>query len=713
MPSSSSLWWPIDRIQATLTPEYIVRQLPPSHLPRLVSSLSWGEGLTSETYLDWILTKAGRLFLILSDIGIPERIFALVDASVDDFDLPFAAHSVHRLPLSPEDDTTNNTSLDEKFFIAQWRFIVRGIPEGEHVKFTPNEGVPVEVQRTGSALAKEGIDKVILAGAVCRVYSRTQVTIGSAPHFFEEEEVLREIRALRTLAHKHVFSIYASYFVDADKAICILFSGYHEWSLGAFLTDFPLPFKRLPKPCRREIMVTWPYCLARGLAWLHAHGQPHRAIRPSNVLIDPNFRIFLGQFEALDTLLPPLRVDDVESYQYGAPECWIRSVTVQDTTSQPQQRPLLLPSGGRTARRPSTRSGKLSLSRLKGTSQSDPHTPAHEHEHETNTTTRSNSAASQDTAIRIGAPTSPIPGSGPGPGPQARFSFALSTTSSSSSASSDGTGSSSGARQRLISSIKRPIFYNAPSIVSSSSSSNSASSTRPLSLPPNRNTTPTSPTLQTWHTTPSQSQSPSHQEAQIPYKSDIFSLTAITTDILTVLTGRKTTSFAAHRGAKNRTPGRGGGVADASFHLDRNLPQVVSWIGLLERDAEKLGRKERKEKQKWKQKYGKSETETGTGIGNRIGDIVWGLCRVVKEGNMLDRDPWKRPSAREVEGWFAGILGVADAGAGQQKQEFGQSNPNTKGKEPLKENAEDSSSLPESVVDLDITEYSDQSSDSV
>ena len=129
---------------------------------------------------------------------------------------------------------------------------------------------------------------------------------------------------------------------------------------------------------------------------------------------------------------------------------------------------------------------------------------------------------------------------------------------------------------------------------------------------------------------------------------------------------------------------------------------MVSWIGLLERDAEKLGRKERKEKQKLKQKHGESEV----GMGNRIGDIVWGLCRVVKEGNMLDRDPWKRPSAQEVEGWFAGVLGVVDAGAGQQKQEFGQSNPNTKGKEPLKEDAEDSSSLPESVVDLYTTEYS-------
>lgn len=596
MSSTNSLWWPPDRVQAALTPEYIVGQLPPNCLPRLVTPLPWGEGLTSESYLDWIVTKAGRLFLILADIGIPERIFALVDASVDDVDLPFAAHSIDRLHLSPDGD---DPALDAKFFHAQWRFTVRGIEEGEYVKFTANEGVPIEVQRTDSTLAKEGVEKVVLAGAVCRVYLRTQVTIGAAPHFFEEDEVLEEIRSLRRLAHDHVFSTYASYYSAIDKTVCILFNGHYERTLLSFLADPPPTFKRLEKAHRRHILVNWPHCLANGLAWLHAHGHPHRGIRPSNILIDADFRIFLGQFEELDTLLPPLKVDDVEAYQYGAPERWQRSAAVQDT--QPHQ-PLLLPSGGRTARRPSMKSAKLNLPKIRGPSNPD------------NATARSDSVGSQDTAIRITSP-------------RARFSFALSTTSSASSASSDGSNNNTNSRKRILPSIRqRPIFYT-PSIASSSSSS--GASARPLSTITTTTTTDQSlnntnnnhTIVQTWNAATATATA-----------SDIFSLAAITLDILTVLCKRKLSSFTHHRGAKNRTAGRGGGVADSSFHLDRNADQVFSWISLLEKDAEK-----------------KRKSDFAVfGVG------VLGMLKVSRE--MLSRDPAGRSSAREVEGMFGELI---------------------------------------------------------
>lgn len=594
MSSTTSLWWPPDRVQATLTPEYIVSQLPPSCLPHLVTPLPWGEGLTNESYLDWIVTKAGRLFLILADIGIPERIFALVDASVDDVDLPFVAHSIDLLHLSPDG---NNPALDAKFFHAQWRFTVRGIAEGEYVKFTANEGVPIEVQRTDSTLAKEGVEKVILAGAICRVYLRTQVTIGAAPHFFEEEEVLEEIRSLRRLAHDHVFSTYASYYSAIDKTVCILFNGHYERTLLSFLTDPPPSFKRLEKARRRHTLVNWPHCLANGLAWLHAHGHPHRGIRPSNILIDAGFRIFLGQFEELDTLLPPLKVDDVEAYQYGAPERWQRSAAVQDT--QPHQS-LLLPSGGRTARRPSTKSATLNLPKIRAPPKPD------------TTTARSDSVGSQDTAIRITSP-------------RARFSFALST-SSTSSASSDGSNNNTNSHKRILPSIRqRPIFYT-PSIASSSSSS--GASTRPLSTITTTTTTDQSlnntnnhTIIKTWHAATATATA-----------SDIFSLAAITLDILTVLCKRKLSSFTHHRGAKNRTAGRGGGIADSSFHLDRNAEQVFSWVSLLEKDAEK-----------------KRKSDFAVfGVG------VLGMLKVSR--GMLSRDPAGRPSAREVEGMFGELI---------------------------------------------------------
>jgi serine/threonine protein kinase len=550
-----------------------------------VAPLPWGEGLTSESYLDWILHKAGRLFLILVDIGIPERIFSLVDESFDDADLPIAAHSVDRLKLSLDDE---NPALDAKFFHAQWRFLVRGINQGNHIKYTENEGVPIELIRNETALAREGVEKVVLAGAVCRVYLRTQVTVGGAPHFFEEEEVLDEIRSLRRLSHDHVFSIHASYFVD--DTMCILFSGIYDRTLMSFLTDVPQPFKRLPKNRRREILINWPHCLGDGLSWLHAHNQVHGAIRPSNILIDSEYRIFLGQFEALDTLLPPVKIDDVESYQYGAPERWVRAATVQDTGPSRTA----LPSGGRTGRRqPSSRPGRLNLfSRGSGSDDAV----------DGSLSPRAESITSHGTAIRIGGlPDSPT-----------RFSFALSSSSS---------GSSGSARKRVVTSVKRPILYT-PSITSSNSSGSSGRSASTVLDPAQlTGTRLKTAVVQTWQSRQTD-----------PEASDIFSLGAVILDIFTHLCKRKITAFAHHRGAKNRTAGRGGGVADCSFHLDRNIGQVSSWIALLEHDARK-----RKDP---------------------VFRAVEPMLAVVR--SMLDKEPGNRPSATRVESRFIAALRQID-----------------------------------------------------
>ncbi|KAE8356529.1 hypothetical protein BDV28DRAFT_94592 [Aspergillus coremiiformis] len=577
MSVTTSLWWPEDRIKATLCSEYVFGHLPCSVLPRLVEPLPWGEGLTSETYLDWILSKAGRLFLILVDIGIPDRIFALVDGSYDDSDLPIAAHYVELLHLSPE---RKDPHLDSKFFLAQWRFTVRGIGEGDYVQYTENEGVPVELLRTGTALVSEGVERVVLAGAICRVYLRTQVTIGGPPHFFEEDEVLEEIKSLRRLAHDHVYSIYGSYYVD--KTVCILFTGVYERTLASFLTDVPQHFKRLPKAQRREILLNWPHCLANGLSWLHAHNQIHGAIRPSNILVDAQYRIFLGQFEALDTLLPPVKVDDVESYQYGAPERWVRSVSVQQTAPQRAE----LPSGGRTARKESDHSMKLSLPPLKGPYRTE----------QDSVSLRSESIVSQSTAIRLGSSGS-------------QFSFAASSCSGSSSGS---------ARKRAIASFKRPLLYT-PSITSSTSSGSSSNrsftATNSIRLP---GVNSGAAVVHTWE---------SHQAD--PEASDVFSLGAVILDIFTHLCKRKLSAFAHHRGAKNRTAGRGGGVADCSFHLDRNLTQVTSWITLLDNDSKKHK--------------------------DPVFRAVRPMLAVVRD--MVVKEPINRPSARQVEYDFSVAIG--------------------------------------------------------
>lgn len=622
----TSLWWPEERIKATLNTKFIVSRLRPENVPKLFDLPRWGEGLTSETYMEWVLLKAGRLFLTLDAIGIPDRIFALVDESCDDDDLPVAEQNVHQLGLSSDG---NDPAIDSRFFHAQWRFLVRGIAEGEHVTYTGNEGVPIEGLRSVASSGLQGrdetADKVILAGSVCRVYLRTQVQVSGAPHFFSSDEVLAEIRALRKLAHQHVVSIYGSYFVD--EKVCVLFTGAEaDRTLHSFLTDEPLLFRRLSKEKRRQTLITWPHCLASAVSWLHARGSPHGAIRPSNVLVDPHFNVCLGQFQALDSLLAPPQVNDLESYQYSAPERWVRTAVPIQPTAPSRT---VLPSGGRTGRR--KKPTPLALTSL---NESPPPSPDF---------LRPDSAASKGTVIRIGLPGSP-----------SRFSFAFSSSSSSSAASSGYSEMTQSPPQKQLKPQRSAIWskrakniISSPSITSSTSSSTSNSSNTVFSSPSLASTTsfsttsvstpPTQPKPQplqnTWSSTPPTSQTPA----------DIFSLAAITLDILTHICKRSLSSFASHRSARNRSAGRGGGIADASFHLPRNAVQVQSWIALLEADALKRCRRDRGSDR-----------------------VFWAVPRMLLVLRaMLAAEPERRPSARRVRKGFAAAIHEIPAGRGE------------------------------------------------
>ncbi|KAJ5760497.1 hypothetical protein N7520_007653 [Penicillium odoratum] len=593
----TSLWWPEERIKSTLDTKYIVNQLQPPNVPRLFDLPKWGEGLTSETYMEYILLKAGRLFLILNEIGIPDRIFALVDESCDDDDLPIAEQNVDRLGLSPDG---NDPSLDTKFFHTQWRFSVRGIGEGEHVSYTGNEGVPVEVLRTNGIHNElqgrdDSVDKVVLAGSVCRVFMRTQVQVGGAPHFFSADEVLAEIRALRKLAHEHVMSIYASYFVD--DSVSVLFTGAEtDRTLHSFLTDEPPAFKRLPKEQRRQTLITWPHCLVSGLSWLHAHGHFHGAIRPSNVLVDPNFQICLGQFHVLDSLLAPPRVNDLESYHYAAPERWVRTAAPVHQVQAPSR--TILPSGGRTGRRKKTT--KLPLSTLDESSP-DIERPS--------SVTSATSAASKGTVIRIGLPGSP-----------SRFSFAFSSSSSSSASSAASLHAQESPKLARLWNKRPKGLIPTPSITSSTSSSSHSSG---ASIHSSTTSSTSNTSLTNWQSIQTN-----------PAASDLFSLAAIILDIITHLCKRSLSSFASHRAARNRSAGRGGGMADASFHLPRNSIQVQSWVALLEGDALKRCRRDRGSDR-----------------------VFWAVPRMlIVLRAMLAPEPDKRPTARRVQKSLAAAI---------------------------------------------------------
>ncbi|KAI9871430.1 MAG: hypothetical protein M1830_002925 [Pleopsidium flavum] len=104
-----------------------------------------------------------------------------------------------------------------------------------------------------------------------------------------------------------------------------------------------------------------------------------------------------------------------------------------------------------------------------------------------------------------------------------------------------------------------------------------------------------------------------------PQRSDIFSLACIFLDILTHLLKRKHNNFASHRASKNRSAGRGGAPADASFHV--NLAQVAAWIDILDGDA-----------------FAKDD-QLFRGVPPMLALI----------SKMLARDPKARPTAAQVE----------------------------------------------------------------
>src|SRR5947207_7560240 len=104
MPTHASAWWTDDRIEATVDRAFIFAQLTSDERTLLTQSISFGGGLTNDTYLDWILDRAKKLFLILVEIGVPDQIFGLVDESYDDADLPITLSAVPDLRLTQDPD---------------------------------------------------------------------------------------------------------------------------------------------------------------------------------------------------------------------------------------------------------------------------------------------------------------------------------------------------------------------------------------------------------------------------------------------------------------------------------------------------------------------------------------------------------------------------------------------------------------------------------
>lgn len=347
-------WWSNERISTTVNAAYIERELGSKSLVEKVHRvLAFGDGLTDDTYLDWILERSPRFFLVLNEIGVPEKIFEIIDRSFADDDLPLSQDTLWALNLFGGKSET----LDKKFHREQFNFLIQELEPGGHVDYGDWAVVPVEpfVKRPGIAKSN---DKVYVHG---NLYIRKKVTVFD-DDCIDEGYHLMHLKFLSTIRHSHLVSIWSTY--SQENCIYTLLTPPTETTLKSFLEEQPKAFKSLEKLERREIFLTWTHCLTSALAYLHDKGFAHQTIRPSTVTVDHNNKIYLGDYSALKSLETEeaLTTYNGELYDHAAPENWLRKPRLHEVAALKT----ILPGGGRTSRRipktPATeRKGSLPL----------------------------------------------------------------------------------------------------------------------------------------------------------------------------------------------------------------------------------------------------------------------------------------------------------------------------------------------------------------
>ena len=594
-----STWWTDAKIDSTVTRDYINRKLPFTRQKDLHRPVAFGE-LSDDTYLDWILDRGKRLFLVFDDAGKPDLIFDAVDKSYDDDELPLSQKAILEITQAH-----GKSSLVEKILRRQYKYLLKELGEGIHVDYDVDEVVPVEtLSKRPGLLPTQNTDKVCLGRSICH---RRRVSISEDAGADRVHFVLT-VKALQKLKHAHLVSVFASY-TQGDYGH-VLSTPVFEVSLKSFLEEPPKPFKNLEKPQKRGTLLQWVHCLADAIAYLHDQGYAHQAIRPSNIFVDSNNRIYLGESAAIDALedreLPYKR----ERYEYSSPEQWQRKPMMQEITRSRT----MAHGGGRTQRR-------LPKSNLRGNASSPTPTP-------TITSLSYRSRSINRTSLGSSPPASTL---------TSRNSFqARALESSRGSSPPPSTSSDSNSR------------FSPPTPSVASRSSYTSRGTQTVFSAEASNSTAMSSAMSTAPTTNSSSSSSSNPRrtrittlAPVPltdlFPSDIFSISTIFIHLLSSLfsltsnshssSNYSTKSLRQHISKHNRNAGRGGAPADSSFHA--NLPYVHTWIDKLAKDANKRTEEELK--------------------------CVANLCDVARKG--VQKGAGERWEAREGEQWIRKVVG--------------------------------------------------------
>lgn len=310
------IWWTDERINEKVTQDFVTSRLQPCERERLTQPVGFGD-LSDDTYIEWILEKARRLFLVLAEIGEADGIFAVVDRSWDDNDLPLEMDDIEQLALSNRRD--DNASA--RFYSTQFTFLLRELQNGVHIDYAPNEEVPLEyVMGLPPAASLQNWSRVHLPKRPKEVYVRRKFALGNAESPTAYESVfMMDVESARMVEHEHVAPVWASYTAKGTGFVVTSFVGQH--TLRTFIDHRePAQYKKLPKPERRWLVLNWMHCLVDAIATLHQNGFCHSAIRPSNIIIDDRNAIAFSDISSLETFQRDKRPDPVDAYNYSAPE---------------------------------------------------------------------------------------------------------------------------------------------------------------------------------------------------------------------------------------------------------------------------------------------------------------------------------------------------------------------------------------------------------
>lgn len=310
------IWWTEERIDEKVNEDYVNSRLQPKERESLTKPVGFGD-LTDDTYLEWILEKARRLFLVLVEIGEADRIFAVVEKSWDDDDLPLSMDDIEQLALANRRDDQANL----RFYQTQFSFLLRVLGPGLHVDYASNEQIPLEfVMGLPPAVALQPWSRVHLPKKPHEVLVRRKFALGNAESTFAfEEDYIMDVESAQMVEHEHIAPIWASYTSKGFGYTLTNFVGQH--TLKTFIDHREPPqYKRLSKPERRQLLLNWMLCLSDAVATLHRNGYCHSAIRPSNIIIDEHNRIAFSDIASLSTFTRDKRPDPMDAYVYGAAE---------------------------------------------------------------------------------------------------------------------------------------------------------------------------------------------------------------------------------------------------------------------------------------------------------------------------------------------------------------------------------------------------------